>query len=117
MNTQRKTSSETPFKVRWQIERYRSISRLKILLSIVILLMTIGFQDTYGQDRGVGISEESIIPDPSAILELRHFDNSYSFKGLLIPRMNSAERTGIASPAQGLMVYDIQTNSFWYATF
>ncbi|MDX1315364.1 MAG: polymer-forming cytoskeletal protein, partial [Eudoraea sp.] len=110
MNTTRKTSSAMPYKVRWQIERYRSISRLKTLLSIIILLMAIGFTDLRGQ--GVGISEVSISPDASAILELRH--SSGPFKGLLIPRMTSAEMNGIAAPAEGLMIYNTVTNSFWY---
>jgi len=35
-------------------------------------------------------------------------------KGLLIPRMSSAERTGISNPAVGLLVYDNQTQSFWF---
>lgn len=35
-------------------------------------------------------------------------------KGLLIPRMTSAERTGIINPTAGLLVYDNDTNSFWF---
>jgi hypothetical protein len=34
----------------------------------------------------------------------------------LIPRMNTTERTAIASPARGLIVYDSDTQSFWYYT-
>ncbi|OIQ29401.1 MAG: hypothetical protein BM564_06810 [Bacteroidetes bacterium MedPE-SWsnd-G2] len=40
-------------------------------------------------------------PDPSSILEL----NSKS-QGFLAPRLSTAERIGISSPAEGLMVYD-----------
>ena len=36
------------------------------------------------------------------------------FKGLLIPRMTDAEKTAIASPAQGLMIFNTTTNSFQY---
>jgi len=43
-------------------------------------------------------------PDPSSLLDLTSTD-----KGLLIPRMTSAQRVAISSPAQGLMVY--QTNA------
>src|SRR6185503_16281016 len=35
-------------------------------------------------------------------------------KGILIPRMTSMQRATIAAPATGLMVFDINTNSFWY---
>lgn len=55
----------------------------------------------------VGIGTTS--PDGSAILDVMS-----STKGLLAPRMTTAERTGIASPADGLLVYDTDTHSFWY---
>jgi hypothetical protein len=35
-------------------------------------------------------------------------------KGLLPPRMSSVQRTGIPSPAAGLLVYDNNTLSYWY---
>ena len=41
-------------------------------------------------------------------------DVSASNKGILIPRMTSADRQNIANPANGLLVFDITTNSFWY---
>jgi len=34
-------------------------------------------------------------------------------KGLLIPRMTTAQRNAIASPADGLLVYDTDTHSIW----
>ncbi|MDC3406577.1 hypothetical protein OAZ27_02650 [Bacteroidia bacterium] len=47
--------------------------------------------------------------DSSAILNV-----SSTSAGLLIPRMSSSQRTGINSPANGLLVFDIQTKTFWY---
>lgn len=47
--------------------------------------------------------------DSSAILNV-----SSTSAGLLIPRMSSSQRIGITSPANGLLVFDIQTKSFWY---
>ena len=35
-------------------------------------------------------------------------------KGILIPRMSSAQRNVISSPAAGLLVYDSDLNQFWY---
>ncbi|NUN69218.1 MAG: hypothetical protein HUU02_05855 [Bacteroidetes bacterium] len=55
--------------------------------------------------QGVGISESSIIPDASAILELRSTQ-----RGVLIPRLSTAERNAVASPAAGLMIYNTSTN-------
>lgn len=48
--------------------------------------------------QGVGIG--TINPDKSAILDL-----SSSDKGLLLPRMSLKNRTSIANPAKGLMIY------------
>ena len=56
----------------------------------------------------VGIGTTS--PDPSAMLDIVAKD-----RGLLIPRLTTAQRTtAITSPATGLLVFDTDTNSFWY---
>jgi len=47
-------------------------------------------------------------PDASSALEISATD-----KGLLTPRMTTAQRTAIASPAIGLLVYDTDTKSLW----
>lgn len=39
--------------------------------------------------------------DPSAVLDLRS-----SNKGLLLPRMTSEDRSAIANPAEGLLIYN-----------
>lgn len=48
-------------------------------------------------------------PHNTAVLEL----NSNS-KGFLAPRMNSSARTGIISPATGLLVFDTDYNRFYF---
>lgn len=73
----------------------------KILVSIS--LITISFVAT----AQVGIGTAS--PEATAVLEIVSTD-----KGLLIPRMTTAQRVAINSPATGLMVYETTTNSFWY---
>lgn len=57
------------------------------------------------QNVGIGTTT----PASSAQLDI-----SSTTKGLLIPRLTSAQRTAIASPANGLLVYDTNTNSFWF---
>jgi hypothetical protein len=57
----------------------------------------------------VGINENNTNPDSSAMLDI-----SSPNKGLLIPRMDSLQRTAISKPAESLMVYDSTTRSFWY---
>lgn len=57
----------------------------------------------------VSISETPSVPDNSSLLDLQS-----TSKGVLVPRMTSAERNNIANPANGLLVYDTTTFNFWY---
>jgi len=57
--------------------------------------------------QAVGIGTST--PDGSSILEVES-----TTKGMLVPRMTTAERTAIATPATGLLVYDTDTQSFWF---
>lgn len=59
--------------------------------------------------NGQSVGINTINPEPSAALDIT--SNS---KGLLIPRLTSFERNTMASPVKGLMVFDINTNSFWF---
>ncbi|NNE30154.1 MAG: hypothetical protein HKN16_10990, partial [Saprospiraceae bacterium] len=77
----------------------------KTLLFAFLALFINSFQIS-GQ---VGISENNATPDNSAMLDIHSTD-----KGLLIPRMDSTQRQLIASPAEGLLVYDTDLNSFMY---
>lgn len=57
------------------------------------------------QRVGVG----TLDPHPSAMLETRS-----ESKGMLIPRMTTAQREGIPNPGNGLLVFDVSTPGFWY---
>ena len=57
----------------------------------------------------VAINTTGDAPDTTAMLDV-----SSSDKGILIPRMDSTSRTAILQPANGLMVYDTTTTTFWY---
>lgn len=59
--------------------------------------------------QGVSISAASTTPHASAMLDVQSTD-----KGMLIPRMNAAQRTGIPAPATGLLVYDTDSNAFFF---
>ncbi|MEO1628181.1 MAG: hypothetical protein AAFV25_23735, partial [Bacteroidota bacterium] len=73
---------------------------------ILLICLWMSSQIAYAQ---IAINEDGGTADSSAILDI-----SSSDKGLLIPRMDSISRQAIANPAQGLLVYDFTTQSFWY---
>jgi hypothetical protein len=62
-------------------------------------------------DNGAGVSLNigGTAPDASAIMDI-----SSVTKGILIPRMSTAQREAIVAPVAGLMVYDNTTNGFWF---
>jgi hypothetical protein len=75
----------------------------QILILLTILLS--GLSTT----AQVGISATNTPPNASAMLDV-----SSTNKGLLPPRMSTAQRNAIASPADGLLVFDTNTQSYWY---
>jgi hypothetical protein len=78
-------------------------NNFKLLLIISIMLYT---KVAHAQVQ-VGI--ETLTPDDSAILDLNGTN-----KGLLLPRLSSAQRnapTGILSPVGGIVIYDITLNA------
>jgi hypothetical protein len=74
----------------------------KYLLIPVIIFPTVLFA------QSVGVSADGSLPDNTAMLDIK--SNS---KGLLIPRLTTAQRTAIVSPAIGLTVFDTDTYSNW----
>lgn len=59
--------------------------------------------------QSVAINTDGSTADASAALDIKSID-----KGMLVPRMTSAQRTIIVNPATGLLVFDITTGSFWF---
>ncbi|MCP4123820.1 MAG: hypothetical protein GY751_18885, partial [Bacteroidetes bacterium] len=77
-------------------------SKYTLLLLSCILFTTVSVN---AQKIAIGVNT----PQASSSLEV------YSTTtGVLVPRMTSAQRTAIGSPATGLLVYDTNSNSFWY---
>jgi len=60
-----------------------------------------------GTENGIAFGKSNV--DPSAIMEVYATD-----KGLLLPRMTTAQRDAINSPAEGLLVYNTDDNEFQY---
>ena len=80
--------------------KYSSAGILTVLFSFLVLQLS---------SQAVGIRADNTSPDASSMLDIKS-----TTKGLLIPRMTSGQRSGIPAPAVGLMVYDTDTQSFWY---
>lgn len=59
----------------------------------------------------VAINSTAANPDNSAMLDI-----TSTTKGMLIPRMTTAERTAITTPATGLLVYDNTLSLFYFYT-
>ena len=79
---------------------------LKIRLAVLLTSLTI-CSATFGQ---VAINSTGTSPEPSAMLDV-----SSSDKGLLIPRLTTAQRNTLASTAvAGLMVYDTDLDRFFF---
>ncbi|MEZ5083999.1 MAG: hypothetical protein R2750_11205 [Bacteroidales bacterium] len=75
----------------------------KQIFTLLISLLSLG---TFAQ---VSINTDGADPDASAILDVKSTE-----QGLLIPRMTTAQRTAITSPATGLLVFDTDSESFWF---
>lgn len=76
---------------------------MKKLLGLLIF-----FFPLIGLAQNVAINNDGSLPDPTALLDIK--SNS---KGILIPRLTTAERNGIVSPTIGLTVFDTETVSYW----
>lgn len=75
-----------------------------LLLKTVFL-----FSIAYAQ-QGVAINTDGSNADNSALLDIKS-----SSKGLLIPRLTATQKTAIASPAAGLLIYQTDgTTGFYY---
>ncbi len=65
-----------------------------------------GLNAAYAQNN-VGIGTAT--PNANAVLEMQS-----TTQGVLVPRMTTAQRNAIAAPTEGLMVYDIDVNCFFF---
>lgn len=75
-------------------------------LILIIAGLTVSLQLSA---QNIGINETGANPHASAILDVSSVN-----KGMLVPRMSTAQRLAIPAPASGLLVYDTSTASFWF---
>jgi len=83
------------------------MSTKSTLQSLKTFLLLFFFLITIIGNAQIGIG--TTVPDATAILDI-----TSTAKGILAPRMTTAQRTAITTPAQGLLVYDTDLKSFYY---
>ncbi len=86
--------------------------KLNIVIKKILTLVTATiFSAAILHAQSVSINTDGSAPNASALLDVKSTN-----KGMLVPRMTSAQRTTISSPAPGLLVFDNTTESFWFYT-
>jgi hypothetical protein len=91
----------------------KNISNIKQRKSFLVFLFLF-FTSIYMLNaQSVGITDDGSAPDGSAMLQIQSYNSPY--KGFLMPRLTLAQKTSIASPATGLLLYQTDgANGFWY---
>ena len=74
---------------------------------IIIFSSLICVSKSTAQNNNVGIG--TLVPDSSAVLDLTATD-----KGILVPRLTSAQRLSVTNPANGLLVFDTDSSCFFF---
>lgn len=80
-----------------------------ILLPLLFCLTAISLFSQSNIQQPTSINNDGSAPAASAMLDVQATD-----RGVLVPRMTTLQRTAIASPATGLLVFDTNTNGFWF---
>jgi uncharacterized protein (TIGR02145 family) len=83
---------------------------MKIKFSFIVLVLSNLVFSGHLTAQGVAVSNDgNYLPASSAILDVMATD-----KGILIPRLSTAQREAIYQPANGLLVFDSDKASFLY---
>jgi hypothetical protein len=77
-------------------------------ITVLLFAFAMTFLESFSQN--LAINADGTPPNANAILDIKSNN-----KGIMIPRMNTAARLAIP-PTIGLLVYDTDTESFWYNT-
>lgn len=86
----------------------KSIVLFAAVLRIIIIIALIGFT-IFANAQSVAVNTTGNPADTSAMLDV-----SSNSKGFLPPRMTTIQRTSIPTPANGLIVFDTDTKTYWY---
>src|SRR6185436_4536488 len=87
-----------------------------LFLTALLFLFVETFHVAFAQSGGVSINATNTPAHPSAMLDVSSTAAPYT--GMLIPRMTTANRNSIVSPATGLQIYntDCGINEYYTGT-
>ena len=92
------------------MNKNKQTKSLKRLLTMAGLVIITAASSQVQAQNGVGINPTGAAAHPSAALDV-----SATNKGVLVPRMTAAEKAAIASPANGLLIFQTDgVSGFWY---
>src|SRR4051794_15807262 len=78
---------------------------MKILFRCILFSLAVVTSTAHAQN--IAINGDGSLPDASAMLDIKS-----TAKGLLAPRMTTAQQNAISLPATGLLIFNISTNLF-----
>jgi hypothetical protein len=90
----------------------QNLIKVNLLKHITFLFSLVLWCPLFSQSilqQTLSINTAGTAADPSALLDVAATD-----KGILVPRMTSAQRGGITAPATGLLVFDLDSGSFQF---
>jgi hypothetical protein len=80
---------------------------ITVMKTFLVIAVNCLWLAAFSQSGSIGIGTTT--PDASAVLDIQT-----TTKGVLIPRMTTAQRNSISTAATGLLVFDNTTGSFWF---
>ncbi len=80
---------------------------MRKLINLVLIISSMLLINVQMYAQNVGIGANTFTPDASAGLEIQ-----FTNKGLLIPRMTTAQRDSISNPAQSLLIFNTTTKCY-----
>ena len=86
-----------------------TMKNLQIIIWCIVLQIVLNNSFVLAQADRMAINTSGATAHPSAILDI-----SSTEAGLLIPRLNTSQRTAIVAPANGLLVFDTDINHFLF---
>jgi len=83
--------------------------KMKRIITFILSLTVVNLFAQSNIQQSLSINTDGAAAHASAQLDVSATD-----KGILVPRLTTAQRTTIASPATGLVVFDTNTANFWF---